>query len=109
MKASPITPIQVFDPDQDYLVTHRRLPHWAQAGTLTFITWRTWDSIPEKVLARWFNDRDQSLKQHAINSRSSDWRTQLASLDGTSLRQFQKMIATRWNGHLDECHGSCVL
>src|SRR4051794_22255132 len=109
MKSTPLPPIQIFDPDQDYRVTNRRLPHWSQAGTLTFITWRTWDSIPEKVLANWLSDRDQWLKRHGIDPRSADWRTQLASLDGTSLPQFQKVIADRWNEHLDACHGSCVL
>jgi hypothetical protein len=33
--------IQVFDPTQEYAVIERRLPHWVQAGTICFITWRT--------------------------------------------------------------------
>jgi len=38
--------IQAFDPEQPYSVVWRRLPHWAQVGTMYFITWRTADSMP---------------------------------------------------------------
>ncbi len=43
--------LQAFDRNQQYSVINRRLPHWSQAGTVSFITFRTWDSIPKKVLA----------------------------------------------------------
>jgi hypothetical protein len=43
-------PLQAFDPQQDFEIVHRRLPHWSQPGTLCFITLRTWDSMPAKDL-----------------------------------------------------------
>ena len=43
--------MQIFDPKQEFCIVERRLPHWSQAGTITFVTWRTWDSIPEKFFA----------------------------------------------------------
>jgi hypothetical protein len=58
--------IQVFDPKQGYAIIERRLPHWSQAGTIAFITWRTWDSIPEAVLNEWLAERDDWLPRHGI-------------------------------------------
>ena len=60
---------QLFDPEQDFQVFERRLPHWAQAGTLCFITWRTWDSIPKPVLQHWLDERNRWLARHGINDR----------------------------------------
>lgn len=36
-------PLHLFDRDADVVIIERRLPHWAQAGAITFITWRTAD------------------------------------------------------------------
>lgn len=101
--------IQVFDPEQEYAVIERRLPHWAQPGTICFITWRTWDSIPDSVLTAWLASRDDWLVRHSIDSRNPDWKTRVAALDDRLVAEFQKFIADRWNEHLDECHGACVL
>src|SRR5262245_34116326 len=101
--------VQIFDPRQDYSVVHRRLPHWSHAGTISFITWRTWDSIPRSVLATWLAQRDLWLERHGIDPFAIDWRAQLARLAPTLIDEFQSHIAQRWNEHLDECHGECVL
>jgi len=42
--------ITFFDRSQDDWVSERLLPHWAQAGAVCFITWRTADSLPAHVL-----------------------------------------------------------
>ncbi|NQT15400.1 MAG: hypothetical protein HQ582_21770, partial [Planctomycetes bacterium] len=57
---------RVFDPDEDVHLVERKLPHWAQAGTLCFITFRTWDSMPKPVLERWLNERWEWLKRQGI-------------------------------------------
>jgi type I restriction enzyme R subunit len=101
--------IQVFDPTQEYGVIERRLPHWVQAGTICFITWRTWDSIPEPVLKKWIAARDQWLVHHGIDSREPDWKVHLQSLGDKLVSDFRQIISERWNEHLDECHGECVL
>ena len=41
---STLWPLQTFDPKADYSIIERKLPHWAQAGTICFLTWRTADS-----------------------------------------------------------------
>jgi putative transposase len=101
--------IQVFDPTQEYAVIERRLPHWVQPGTICFITWRTWDSIPEPVLQSWIATRDEWLVHHDIDPEKDDWQRQLHLLDHSLAAEFQQLVAERWNEHLDACHGACVL
>lgn len=101
--------IQIFDPKQDYAVVERRLPHWSQAGTICFITWRTWDSIPEPVLDAWIAERNIWLMQHGIDPAAPDWKVQLQSLKANLVQAIQLHISDRWNEHLDACHGDCVL
>ena len=36
-------PLQAFDPQAEFTIVQRRLPHWCQAGSVCFITFRTWD------------------------------------------------------------------
>lgn len=117
--------IQVFDPNEEYAVVARRLPHWSQAGTLSFITWRTWDSIPKRVLEVWLAERDAWLKRHGIDpasvgcslreqqasrgARGLHWQKQLQALGPMLVEEFQLRVSDRWNDQLDECHGRCVL
>jgi hypothetical protein len=58
--------IGLFDLEREVLIVERRLPHWAQAGTIAFITWRIVEALhgrpdqlpprPERTLlaAGWF-------------------------------------------------------
>jgi type I restriction enzyme R subunit len=103
------TTVHLFRPKDDYAVVQRRLPHWSQAGTVSFITWRTWDSLPEQVLNRWLAQRDQRLAEHGIDSTRDGWRTKLNLLDTNLAQQIQQQLADRWNEHLDAGHGACVL
>jgi type I restriction enzyme R subunit len=101
--------IQVFDPHQDFAVIQRRLPHWSQAGTIAFLTWRTWDSIPEQVLKDWLVERNAWLIRRDVDPEKPDWQARLQSLGFVFVRDFQRLISKRWNDHLDDCHGACVL
>jgi type I restriction enzyme R subunit len=101
--------MQIFDPKQDVLVVEGRLPHWSQAGTLAFITWRTWDSIPAPVLNRWLAERCEFLSRHGIDPHARDWPRRLERLPFDVREEFRRTLADRWNRSLDECHGACVL
>jgi putative transposase len=101
--------MQVFDPTQEYAVIERRLPHWSQAGTIAFITWRTWDSMPEKVVRQWQDERSAWLRKQGIDPTRHDWEDLLRSLDAKTVRELQRIMSDRWNDHLDQCHGACVL
>ncbi|HUE70665.1 MAG TPA: hypothetical protein VMP01_07225 [Pirellulaceae bacterium] len=74
-------PIRLFDPHDEYFVVERRdLPHWTQSGAIVFITWRTWDSLPEPVLKRWVQDRERWLRTHHIEPENDDWRQRVRDL-----------------------------
>ena len=101
--------LQFFDPKANVAVIERKLPHWAQAGTVCFITWRTDDSLPKEVVQRWRHERFQWLRQHGINPRAADWRAKLHELDKPMRQQFYNQFSTQWHNELDACHGACVL
>ena len=109
MSGGPKFRLQVFDADGDFAVVQRGLPHWSQAGTLSFLTWRTWDSIPKPVLPVLLAERSQWLAAHGIDPKVDDWRAHLQSLDFTSQQQFRRLVSDRWNEQLDNCHGACHL
>ena len=101
--------LQVFDPAGEYAVVERKLPHWSQAGTICFITWRTIDSMPANVLSRWHAERDDWLRRHGINPAGNEWRNRLGQLDQQTRNEFNRTFSERWHRHLDDCHGACVL
>lgn len=101
--------MDVFDPEREFSVTERRLPHWVQAGTITFITWRTWDLLPEKIIRRWQDERAAWLRKHGIDSAQAGRETQLRRFGAGLVHELENILAERWNHHLDECHGDCVL
>lgn len=72
--------MQTFDPEQEVHVVYRRLPHWSQAGTIAFITWRTWDSMPEHVVRQWQSERAAWLKLHGIDPDAADWQARVELL-----------------------------
>jgi REP element-mobilizing transposase RayT len=101
--------IQLFDDQQDVAIIERRLPHWSQAGTIAFLRWRTWDSIPEQILLEWIAERDELLQSVGIDPRTSHWQATLKRLEPHVQRQIRATISDRWNDRLDACHGDCVL
>ncbi len=103
------TPLQVFDPTQEVAVVERRLPHWAQAGTIAFITWRTLDSMPATIVKRWLAERVTWLRSHGIDSADDNWRDQLEQLVRGDRQEYHRRFSDRWNDELDASHGECIL
>lgn len=105
----PALPMQTFDPRQEFAVVERRLPHWSQAGTIAFITWRTWDSMPAHVIEAWLAERDALLRQHGIDPSRGGWEAGVQTLPARVARALTLSVSARWNEHLDALHGTCVL
>jgi len=101
--------MRFFDPNDRIAIVERRLPHWSQAGTICFVTWRTHDSIPKAVLEQWLADRDQWLRDHGIKPSAADWKMRLARLNPSLVAEFHRAFTERWQDTLDACHGECVL
>jgi hypothetical protein len=107
MDSSPFTP-EFFDPHQEARIVWRKLPHWSQAGVLCFITFRTFDSIPAKVLATWHAQRDEWLRGHGFDPNARTWNTLLRE-SPQLWAEFHKRFSNRWHDNLDAGHGECVL
>jgi putative transposase len=102
-------PLRVFDPGEDIAIVERKLPHWSQAGTLCFITWRTDDSMPAPVMRRWQRERREILQNFGIDSYAPNWRLELSRLAADRRQQVHRQLASRFDHHLDCGHGPCVL
>ncbi len=103
-------PFRYFEPTEDYDIVERsHLPHWTQAGTICFITWRTWDSIPQQVAEHWRTERSAWLNRHGIDPFRDDWKQLLARLPMAAQQEFHAAFSERWNALLDECCGACAL
>ena len=102
-------PFQFFERDEGWDIVERRLPHWDQPGTLVFITFRTCDSLPAKVVRVWYAERDRWLRSHGIDPEASDWRMAVDRLDKPIRREFRRRLDSHSHDQLDRCHGACVL
>jgi hypothetical protein len=98
-----------FDREAERSIVDRRLPHWSQAGTVCFITWRTADSMPAEVVQRWHEDRCRRLRQHGIDPNDPLWADKLQARDPKLARSLLKEFWNRWHDELDACRGACVL
>jgi putative transposase len=108
-QSQPLLPFHLFDHDAEVQIVDRRLPHWSQAGTVCFITWRTQDSMPNAVLARWYKDRAEWLGKYGIDATELNWRTRLNRLSPALVQEFFAQFWNRWHDALDAGHGACVL
>ena len=108
MTTLPAT-MRFFEPNDHVAIVRRQLPHWAQAGTVCFITWRTHDSMPANVLEEWLVARDRWLLQHGLASSAADWQERLAQGDPRRVAEFHATFTARWEDALDSGHGECLL
>ncbi len=100
--------LQFFDPKQDYTIACKQLPHWAQAGTLAFITWRTADSLPREALVRLSRKRQELLREYQINP-EGDWKLAVSHLPPVARGHLQWLLFAAWDEQLDAAAGACVL
>jgi putative transposase len=104
-----LRPVRFFDPAVEIAVTERRLPHWAQAGVLCFVTWRTWDSMPPAVVAGWQQQRAVWLHARGIDPNAPDWPRRVNDLPVEAQRAYRSFVAERWDRALDGGRGTCPL
>jgi putative transposase len=100
--------LQFFDPKQDFTVAWKALPHWSQAGTVCFITWRTADSLPREAQVRIAMERRELLRRLGLNA-EGDWRQELAKLPPDASSKARWRMFAAWDRQLDLGIGACVL
>jgi REP element-mobilizing transposase RayT len=121
---------EFYDPAMDVRITAGNLPHWFQPGVTYFITFRTADSLPVKVVQLWLRRRDDWLQRHGIEActvaggtrrsqithpngtrrvPATDWAAELQKLPLAKQREFHDLFSREFMEHLDRGHGECVL
>ena len=101
--------MRFFSPEDELMVTQRRLPHWAQDGAVVFLTWRTQDSMPKHLVDAGRAERNRWLVQHKIDSTLSGWKVKVQNFPAENVAEFHNNFTTRWHDELDAGHGACVL
>jgi putative transposase len=99
---------EVFDPKADRLVYSHDRPHWSQAGAITFITFRTADSIPRDVLENWDRDKLAWLATRGYPD-VKHWSQVLNSLCQKDRADFNREFHRTREVYLDTCQGRCLL
>jgi putative transposase len=102
-------PFEFFDPRDGASIREGNLPHWYQPGVTYFVTFRTEDSVPHKLLQSWHARRDDWLRKHDIDRQAPDWKTRLHRLPQAKQREFDKSFTREFMEYLDRGHGVCVL
>lgn len=107
-----------FDREAETEINARNLPHWFQAGAATFITFRTVDSMPRKVVLRWQRELQEWLVSRGLSVETANAVTEntpearervIDQLDSNARREFKRLSDCVWHRSLDECHGKCLL
>ncbi len=106
--SNPFADLQFFDRKRDFNVVLKDLPHWAQAGTICFITWRTADSLPISALERITKERRELAISNQLNP-NSDWKSAIAVLPPKKRAELHWAAFLSWDQHLDNAAGACVL
>ncbi len=97
-------PFEIVTPTEGYLnafrqldATRHNLPHWDQAETFVFLTFRLADSLPKDKLDQWRSERDVWLQDHP------------EPLDETMRAEYVRLFPARLEKWLDEGSGECLL
>jgi putative transposase len=99
---------ECFDPKAERLIREHCRPHWSQAGTVVFITFRTHDSIPREVVQRWEREKREWLRQRH-KATGAHWSVAIQSLAPQERAEFEKTFQRCREAFLDSCHGRCLL
>ena len=94
-KSASVDRPHYFKPLEEVRVTRNRLPHWEQDDATYFLTFRAVDSLPQRMIKEWKEERSLWLAQHP-----EPWcEEEACEYD----RRFSR-TRERW---LDEGHGNC--
>ena len=97
-----------FDPKAEFSIREHCRPHWCQAGAVVFITFRTRDSVPAEVVARWEREKKEWLAKRGLGQ-GRHWSAVLPGLSEADKFAFNKYFNRCREVFLDRCEGKCLL
>ncbi len=97
-----------FDPQREVERIDRRLPHWDQAGTFAFVTFRLIDSLPVACVAGFKRERSELLKAAGLNSKA-DLKIEINRLPRREASLLRWRLFKAWDEQLEKFRGSCYL
>ncbi len=99
--------ISTFDASSGFSIVERSLPHWSQAGTICFITWRLADSLPNSVLRQLDIEIDNLVRSEGLSP--ANWRSELGKRDTKTRGQLHWKLFQIREKYLDAGYGQCWL
>lgn len=93
----PSVPFKCLSRHDHVEITQETLPHWVQAGTSYFFTFRLADSVPKELLKDWIRERAVWLVHHPL-----PWKEHDALI-------YAERFTKRMQAWLEAGHGSCAL
>ncbi len=99
---------EAFDPKADTQIYENLRPHWSQAGAVVFITFRTADSIPRKVIELWEREKREWLRLRGYGH-LGHWSDVVPTLHHKERAEFQTQFDRCREDFLDTCQGQCLL
>ena len=98
-----------FDRQAESLVSKRNMPHIDMPGHLTFVTFRLADSMPRDIVEQWHHELVVWFQEHGLGGRTIEEVFKADDVDELLKNELRRFKNRRWHGHLDDCHGACVL
>ncbi len=89
--------VNYFDPKEPVANMKGALPHWRQDGAVYFVTFRLADSLPQKKLRQWQEERSLWLSEHPEPH------------DDAARRDYYERFPFRFQRWLDAGYGHCRL
>ncbi len=89
--------VKPFNRDTPTQKSRRNLPHWSQADTTYWVTFRLADSLPQEKLKAWKEERDIWTKHHPEPWSDADW------------KEYHEHFGDRLESWLDAGEGECHL
>jgi putative transposase len=114
------TDASYFNPKEEVGVIHRQLPHWDQAGTYAFVTFRLNDSLPRQLVHQLTKERAELLSAAGIDPevvafkaesfrRNELLSTALDKLPDREASRLRWRLFAAWDAKLDKVCGQCWL
>ena len=98
-----------YEPKSDLTILNRRLPHWHQAGTLAFVTFRLGDSLPGPLIKQLTQERALLLEEAGIDPNIVNLNSALSKMPARDASVLRWKLFIEWDAKLDSLHGGCWL